>query len=456
MSGLQMHWVNLRVVIISYHFPPDAAIGGIRPYQFARLLPQYGVDTYVLTVLPEHAERWDPSFQPEGISPERIVRTAVMPSRRDKYLQITAPLRAWKRRLVSQPVGQTASSTTVSDSSANRFWRCFVEWLNYPDWYGGWYRPALKTAEQMFQQERFSAVFSTSPPRTAALIAYAVARRYCVPWIMDLRDPWMDYSEGWGTIQCRFFQMWHRRVFASCVQQAHAVVVNTLPFAARLQTEYPLCAGKVYVVPNGIDDSISVSQPEEMSSQRMVIAHFGTVYGARTARPFLEGVARWLQRTPEARATMDIWFYGESAEDIAGFAKLFNLSEVVSVHPAVSRQEVSSLMKQSVVLLLLAQKQPLQIPGKTYEYLASGKPIIAMTEHDSATGMLLRNAPECYIAEGPREVEQALSALWNRFHQTEPLWTNRQEFLAPFRYSSLTQQLATIVEKVVAVDKGVT
>lgn len=444
-----------KVLIITYHFPPDGAIGGMRPYQFACLLPKYGVDTYVLTVLPEHAERWDPTFQAEGISPERIVRTVVMPSRRDRYLQITAPLRAWKRKLASQSVEQSASATSVVSSGfGNRLWQCFVEWLSYPDWYGGWYRPALRAAEQMLMRERFSAVFSTSPPRTAALIAYTVAQRYRVPWIMDLRDPWMGYSEGWGMIECGFFRRLHRRVFAACLRQANAVVVNTPTFAARLQAEYPLCMGKVYVVPNGIDDSALVWHPEEVFPQKMVIAHFGTVYGARTARSFLEGVALWLRETPEARGRIEVWFYGESAEDIATFAKQLNLSEVVKVHPPVGRQEVKELMKQSTVLLLLAQQQPLQIPAKTYEYLASGKPIIAMCERDSATGMLLQNAPECYISEGWREVEQSLSTLWERLRQGNSLWVSREEFLTPFRYSSLTQQLARIVEKVVALDKG--
>ncbi len=449
-----MHADNLRLLMISYHFPPDGAIGGVRPYQFARLLPLQGLDTYVLTVLPEHAERLDLSFQPEGIPQERIIRTVVEPSRRDRYLQITAPIRAWKRRLASQPTGQAVPAAPTSSSSSNRLWYCFFEWLNYPDWYAGWYRPAVEAAQQMFKKERFSAVFSTSPPRTSAIIARTIAQRYRVPWIMDLRDPWMDYSEGWGTIQCGFFRRLHRRVFASCLEQADAVLVNTSTFAERLQADYPLCARKVYVVPNGIDDNVAVWRPDVGPPRKMVIAHFGTVYGARTVRPFLEGVSQWLRQTPEALERMEIWFYGETAEDIAGFATQLGLSDVVTVHPPVGRQEVQGLVKQSVVLLLLAQKQPLQIPGKTYEYLASGKPIIAMTEHDSATGRLLQHAPEAYIAEGTGEVEQSLSIVWNRFRQGELLWVNREEFLTPFRYSSLTQQLASIVKTVVACGKG--
>ena len=62
----------MRILIISYYFPKDAAIGAVRPYQFARLLPQHGITPWVLTVEPGFAEAWDERFIIEGVPEERI------------------------------------------------------------------------------------------------------------------------------------------------------------------------------------------------------------------------------------------------------------------------------------------------------------------------------------------------------------------------------------------------
>src|SRR4029453_16485120 len=43
---------RLNALIITYYFPPDGAIGGVRPYQFARHFPEFGVDPWILTVEP--------------------------------------------------------------------------------------------------------------------------------------------------------------------------------------------------------------------------------------------------------------------------------------------------------------------------------------------------------------------------------------------------------------------
>ena len=446
---------DIRLLIVTYHFPPDGAIGAVRPYQFARLLPDHGIETWVLTVQEDYAERLDVSFQPEGIPENRIVRTQVRPSRRDRYLQITAPLRAWIKRLshserTEDSSRQIAFSPPLAGKRTLLLWKCFTEWLSYPDWYHGWYRPALKAVDRLFERFRFSAVFSTSPPRTAALIAHQVARRYRVPWIMDLRDPWLDYDEGWSAVKCALLRHFYLSSFAQCLQLADAIVVNTKAYAINLRAKYPFCREKLCVLPNGVDSSVIISQTPCARPGKLVIAHFGTVYGTRTARPFLEGVARWLSTAPEARRSVETWFYGDTqSEDVADLAMRLGIAEMVRVHPAVPRQDVFQLMEQCAVLLLLAQKQPLQVPGKVYEYLAMGKPIIAMTERDGATGMLLQDAPGSYIVETPEDVAQVLNVLWQGWKDGETLWADRQEFLSVFRYPCLTQQLASIVSMVV-------
>src|SRR5262245_47851918 len=86
----------MRVLIVTYHFPPDAEVGGVRPYQMARYLPEFGIEPWVLTVRADYAETPNPGLVAAGVPEERIIRTRVLP-----FAYQSAVL-AWKgvRRLV--------------------------------------------------------------------------------------------------------------------------------------------------------------------------------------------------------------------------------------------------------------------------------------------------------------------------------------------------------------------
>src|SRR5579872_6348715 len=137
----------MRTLLISYHFPPDAEIGAVRPYQFARLLPTHGIDPYVLTVEAQFAERREEHLVPDGIPPERILRTLVRPSRLDHALHLSSPLRTSLRRRRSADVlalPAKRSEILKNDiSGTSRLKSYLLAWLGFPDIRAGWYGPAV-------------------------------------------------------------------------------------------------------------------------------------------------------------------------------------------------------------------------------------------------------------------------------------------------------------------------
>ena len=440
----------MNLLIIAYHFPPDGAIGAVRPYEFARLLPQFGIQTWVLTVRPEHARQLNPDFQPVDIPDERIIRTAVFPARYDNIRLFVDRTKALLRPARTRKAG--GGNFPQSGAELRRrplLLRCVLEILEYPDRYAGWFRPAMQAMHELVQRVSLCAVYSTSPPRTCSLIARAVAERYHLPWIMDMRDPWITYEEGWRTtIKCPVVRRWHQKALTRCLQRANIVIANTPVLKEHFENEYPWVAEKVRVLPNGIADTVQSAPHGYAHPGKLVIGHFGTIYGCRTTYDFLKGVGSWLQANPRNKECLELLFYGESVEDVEGFARQFGLGEIVQVHPPVPRTEVPAIMERCGALLLLAQQQPMQVPGKVYEYLATGKPIITMTESNSATGRLLRNMPQCYIAQNAEQVYQTMERLWHQYTGGE-LFCDRSDYLAPFRYSQLTEQLAGWIKEAV-------
>src|SRR5436190_18492976 len=76
--------------MITYHFPPDAAVGALRPLKFAKYLSHYGWEPYVLTVKPRYYPALDQSRLDEVPSLEKVFRTRMLPHPNTIYKQLRA------------------------------------------------------------------------------------------------------------------------------------------------------------------------------------------------------------------------------------------------------------------------------------------------------------------------------------------------------------------------------
>lgn len=433
----------MKLLMITYHFPPDGAVGALRPYHFARLLPQYGIEPWVLTIAREHIEQLDPTMEVTEIPPERVIRTEVLPSKRDRYLLLKRRLQEIRgKRSESEGLAPVGSEI----GSAKPLWRRWIAaWLSFPDWHHGWYHPALAEARRLHKLHRFDAIFSTSPPRTPHLIARRLARELRIPWMMDMRDPWTVDWSGDAVILYPFSR-WYESLLAGCMQEARWIVLNTEALRRYMVQNYPQFERKMYALPNGIDERTINHFEETGMLDVMLIGHFGTIYGKRDLTPFLCGLQRWLERHPEARTRVQVGLWGEIHNlEFPKAVDALHLQGVVQVRDRIPRHMVRGVIKQCYALLLIATEQPLQIPGKVYEYIAAGRRILALTEKDSATAELLNGHPHCLIVSNEEEVTQALETCWNDFVSERSAFVKHEGLILQFAYPTITRQLADLL-----------
>jgi hypothetical protein len=115
----------------------------------------------------------------------------------------------------------------------------------------------------------------------------------------------------------------------------------------------------------------------------------------------------------------------------------------------VPRLEVPAQIEGDFVLLLLAYGQPFQIPGKAYEYLAAGRRILALTDHDGATADLVSSQQGCIVAEGASEVRAALEAFYHEYRGGADAWIDRSTLLADLEYGRRVEQFAELLREIV-------
>jgi glycosyltransferase involved in cell wall biosynthesis len=115
------------------------------------------------------------------------------------------------------------------------------------------------------------------------------------------------------------------------------------------------------------------------------------------------------------------------------------------------RQALALLQSADVLFMTNADgaRQQLAIPGKLYEYLATGRPVMAVTHPDGAAGRLLKRTGGGIVipADDPGELFDAIVTLCRTRRLDAP--TLNPDELASFDRVALTRRLAQLLDDAV-------
>lgn len=155
----------------------------------------------------------------------------------------------------------------------------------------------------------------------------------------------------------------------------------------------------------------------------MRIAHLGTLGESRNPSVLLDALAGLVARRPEARRHLRLWLVGSMDKASRGSVRGFPFPEMLETPGKVSRREALDLMAGCDLLLVIQNRDRLSeetIPFKTYEYLASGRAVLALVHRNPELAGLLREAGHTAVEGDDAEaVAHALEDCYDRWlHNT--------------------------------------
>jgi glycosyltransferase involved in cell wall biosynthesis len=349
----------MRALLLAYYFPPDGGAGSQRPTSFARHLPGHGVECTVLTRSPPSNRNY---FEPA-----------------DASLLAAAGCRA---RIVRTPPAEGGMP--------------------------GWLAELQRTADRLIAEESPDVLLLTMSPFEMWRVGADLSARHGVPAVFDLRDPWaLD-----GVRSHRTWFHWRRELseMRAMLRSAAGVVANT-PECRRLflEMEPRLAPERVAVVTNGWDrDDFPLPAPRVEPGAFLRLVFTGSfLCGPLYERPpVLRRLARTLRYSPEpidptgrtplhllramrllsdrgADAGREIRFVvvGQGDEWLDRCVRESGVAERVEVSGYRPHDAVLRILRAADALFLTLHGLPPGrrsriVPGKTYEYLAAGRPIL--------------------------------------------------------------------------------
>ena len=316
-----------------------------------------------------------------------------------------------------------------------------------PDAYIGWSLPAHRLATSELKSGSYDAVYTTSSPDSTHLVGLALRRKFGLPWIADFRDPWterMSYAPP-TPLHHRLHRTLERRV----LENADTILVTSPETRdCFLKLAPALDPGRVRVLTNGFDEEdflgceTAAARPPRENAP---ILHAGQLNPERPLDPFLIGLSRFLEIQPDRAAEVRTLFLGAHYEEDRELVRRHGLAEhVVFSGNCPHRESVEALCRARVLLLLEqdSDRGRLILPGKVFEYLRAGRPILGIVPKGGAADHLIRETGAGRVADPsrPDEIAEAIDLLLDR-SDFEPATVQR------FERRELTRELARALDQ---------
>ena len=419
-----------KVLFIAYLYPPIANSGTRRSLEFVNYLPDNGWVPIVLTVANPSPKSCEPSLLNE-----------VRPGTRVERVPLWSDIAAEK---IAGIFGVFGDRNRLIDGLKWRIERFF----QIPDDCAAWRSTAVHRAVALYEEEGFDAIYATGWPWTSFLIAAEVSRRTGCPFVVDYRDLWKPSDAEWD--KHTKLQKWLQPHLEKKVLRNASAVITTTPSFARMLEEDG-AKDKALCITNGFDpdDFLGATVPGGCNEDGRVVISYTGVWRPGYGPDNLYGAIRHLKNiNSSCLASLKV--------TVAGFppgrAREYGIEDIVEELGQVPHTQAVELMTNANALYLPVSKgiyEKASLPGKLFEYLGSGRPIIASSLPDSeVTTVLSSVGGNCVVNPGDvKELAEAIEKLCAADGST-PFSERIPGAVARYERSSLTKDLAILLDRI--------
>ena len=373
-----------KILVISYLFPPSGGVGIARTVGYAKYFPLHA-ETYVIAPSNAGTPVQDPGLL-ALIPPETTVVRAFSPT-----IPYALRDRVWKR-LVGPRTGPAKIAPKAHNPAAGnglkQVAKRAIESVMSPDPQALWVPFARRQARKLIRRHGIDTVLLIAPPFSLLRLVVDLKAEFPgVRFVTDFRDEVRYYLKHLDHVPSAERLAEVEQLEERALRCSDYISAVTWEQVDLIRTRYPfLPKEKFLCVPNGFDaDVFGRFAAKPPRKDKMVIAYFGSVYTTPicSPEPFLDAVSRLDEET---RQKLEIRFVGRVALEAAGLMenRPYHVSQTGFMPLAEGLKQL-----EDADYLLLVGDHPTTLGGKTLDYLALGKPIIAITPPGGVIARLL-------------------------------------------------------------------
>ena len=397
--------------------------GALRPAKLAKYLPDFGWNPLIVAARnPDWYYAYDTALLEELPDEIEITRTFMLRC-------------AWIHRLLN-PL-----RIRKMDKLLSRF-------LIQPDDQIGWIPFAYSSGLDIVRRGSVKAIYSTSAPLSCHLIAYLIHRKTQIPWVADFRDEWFENPDF--SFPTSLHRRFHYHLEERIVKTAHKVIAPAPEFC-RLLTKHGGDDNKFVTIQMGFDaadfSDPSVSRADRKSE--FVISFSGLFYRSFRPSNLVKALNELIDEGKVPPERIQVKFVGANTADDIHCKDPHSICEFTGF---VSHKEAVEHLKNSDALLLLLSEERGKnvVPSKTFEYMASGNPILAVVPSDGEVADIIRKSKTGIVADF-RDIEAIKAAYLQLYRQ----WEDQSSWVEPdlseiakYDQKGLTKKFALLLDEI--------
>ncbi|MDE6589429.1 MAG: hypothetical protein K2K53_03595, partial [Oscillospiraceae bacterium] len=448
-----------RVLMVAYYFPPLSGSGVFRSIKFAKYLPLFGWQpTVISTDRPpigwNYADESQVKEIPEGTEvirvPDKIGtgRETTLNADRVKelldFLGDILPYSAKADIIFTQALQTIESAKYLVTFPCNALsWAC--DTAHY--------------IEKNMDLNRFQAIYTTSGPRSAHLVGFYLKQKYGIPWVADYRDQWTfnPYGEKYDPNNVR--QLLLFELESILLHQADCNLTIGDSLIQSYAEEFHLPREKIVSITNGYDESdFAALQAPQGRTDKFTINYSGLLYTQqRSIAPILTAIQQLSDEKKIKLPNVRFRIVGDAEDGSVEVAEQYGLTQIIERTGYLShRQALQANVDANVLLLLVGDEARFKqgYTGKIFEYLRSGRPILALAPEDGVVDQLLRESGhgEAMLSTQTSRIKSMILREYEKWERGEGQELLHSPVIDRFERRILTEQLADVLSNVVNKD----
>lgn len=426
-----------RVLIITYYWPPTGGSGVQRWLKISKYLREFGWEPVIYTPANPEMSMVDETLIndiPEGLE---VIKQPIW----EPY--------DWYRRILGKKDEKISAGMGSTDGRKGPAKKLAI-WLRgnlfIPDPRKFWVKPSVEFLSEYLKTNPVSVVVTTSPPHSMQLIGLKLKQKLGLKWVADFRDPWTNLDFYRDLMLTSVADAKHRRLEKEVLTNADIVlsVGDTLSEELRV-----LGAADVRTVTNGFDRADFPAINVEVDD-KFTLSHIGAFSASRNHLEFWNALKELSYEDSSFKEEMVIRTVGQVDYTVGASIEEAELGAHWEKIDHVSHNEVLNYQLSSRVLLLMINDSPNAkgiLPGKFFEYMASGRPILCIGPTDGDSAKVIEKTGAGFVVDhnDKEGLKSAILKLWKM--GKVPM---KSDGIEAYSRKNLTEKLSLILNELAA------
>ncbi len=425
-----------KVLIITYYWPPAGGPGVQRWLKFVKYLRDFEVEPVVY--VPENPSYpiIDHSFEaevPEGI---RVLKKKIFEPYSIAGIFSKKDTETISSGIIQKEDNQSALQKAMLYIRGNYF---------IPDARKFWVKPSISFLKQELVNGNYDAIITTGPPHSLHLIGLNLKKELGCNWIADFRDPWtqIGYHEKLKLNQSS--RKKHEQLESEVLNSADHIITTSFTTKTEFETK---TSQPITVITNGFDSEI---HEKPVDHNKFEVAHIGSLLSGRNPENLWKALQQLLEENKDFRKDFRLRLAGKVSEEVLESIHNAGLDEYLINEGYVSHSKALEMQREASVLLLIeidSKETRGIIPGKLFEYLASGSPILAIgpDNWDASRIISETNSGKVFSYTDEQRLKGHLLEMFKKYSHGES--GSASHDIEKYHRRTLTGKLANLIKQI--------